>query len=118
MQVGLGGRYEVVALPDGTDVEEAVEAYDPELIVLDITMPGPNGFAVCEKVRCGNHRRRIPVLFLTARKDDMSFIHAIAAGGDSLMTKPFVLNDLMDKVSGLIARNRGDHEQRPRPGEA
>ncbi len=83
--------------------EEAIQQveHQPELILLDINMPGMDGIAVCSKIRpfisC-------PILFLTARVEDADKITAFAAGGDDYVTKPFSIDELGARVAAHLRR--------------
>lgn len=70
----------------------------PELILLDIMMPGMDGFATCRKIRAEPKTRDIPVLFITARSDEESIIRGFECGGQDYITKPFNLQELKARV--------------------
>ena len=91
-----------------TGYDEAVEkaARGPDIILLDVNMPGRDGLSVCRAIR---RFVRCPILFLTARVADADKIEGFAAGGDDYVTKPFSLDELSARVAAHLRR-----EERPR----
>ena len=98
------------ALADGMDVEpchsgreglEHLRRQDYQLVVLDVMLPGMDGFAALAEIRAAS---RLPVLMLTARDDSASKVRGLRAGADDYLTKPFSLNELMARVHSLIRR--------------
>ena len=76
---------------------------DFDLLILDIMLPGLDGFEVCRKLRTdGNH---IPILFLTARGSDADRILGLQLGADDYLTKPFLVEELVLRVRGILRRN-------------
>jgi DNA-binding response OmpR family regulator len=102
LKIALATSYEVVCIPNGEEVLDAVENYRPNLILLDINLPGTDGFAICQDLRSRARSRNIPILFITVRKDDMSFIRSLEAGGDSVVTKPFEIPELRQQIEYLL----------------
>ena len=88
--------------------DEAVEkaAHAPDIILLDVNMPGRDGLSVCRAIR---EFVRCPIIFLTARVTDADKIEGFAAGGDDYVTKPFSLDELNARVAAHLRR-----EERPR----
>ena len=86
--------------------EEALEqlAYDRfALIILDVMLPGIDGFKVCEKIRTFD--RRVPVLILTSRTDEGDRITGLQSGADDYLTKPFSLSEFLLRVRGMLRRS-------------
>jgi len=106
LHAALGQGYEVIGLPSGEDALQMIESYKPKLLILDINMPGSDGFEVCQKIRACAATRRLPILFMTARKDDASFLNSLQAGGDSYITKPFEIAELESRIEYLINSRR------------
>lgn len=95
--------------------EAALErlAYDRfALIILDVMLPGIDGFTVCEQVRATD--ARVPILILTARADDGDRITGLDRGADDYLTKPFNLNEFLLRVRGMLRRSAW---YRPEPVE-
>ena len=92
--------YEADIAPDGPSALKMYNDFD--LIVLDVMLPGVNGFDVCRRIR--SEGSRVPVLFLTARDGDPDRIAGLEAGGDDYLTKPFNLKELMLRIAGMLRR--------------
>ena len=75
-----------------------------DLIILDVMMPGLDGFAVCEALRAESNQ--VPVLFLTAKDETDDRVQGLAAGGDDYLTKPFDLRELLLRVQAILRRGR------------
>jgi len=93
--------YEVLKVPDGTSVIEAVKAL-PDLILLDIQMPGHNGQTVCRQLKRQASTKDIPVIIVSASMDIKQ--KAEEAGADDYLEKPFDMDVLQQKVFNLLNR--------------
>ena len=92
--------YEVRAEPDGTNVEEAVETFRPDIAVLDVWLPaGPNGFDIARRLR---DLTDIPILFLTAADTLEYRLSGFEAGGSDYLAKPFAPEELAARVKALL----------------
>ncbi len=96
--------YSVVAALNGKDGLEMARLYRPELIVLDIDMPGMTGYEVCRTIRKDPLISETPILFLTARKEDEDEVEALMAGADDYMTKPFNMEVLHLRIRAILRR--------------
>ena len=76
----------------------------PELILLDIMLPGMDGWAVCRKIR---EKKDIPILMVSAKKDDIDKIRGLGLGADDYMTKPFNTTELKARMKNLLKRSEG-----------
>ena len=74
---------------------------DYDLIILDLMLPGMDGFEVCKKIR---EEKNIPILMVSAKKDDIDKIRGLGLGADDYMTKPFSPNELVARVKAHMAR--------------
>src|SRR5207302_6739839 len=99
--------YDVELAPDGKAALERLEAEDdqPDAVVLDVLMPGPDGLEVCRRLRKSGSR--VPVLMLTARDEVESRVAGLDAGADDYVTKPFALEELLARVRALLRRAAG-----------
>jgi two-component system, OmpR family, response regulator len=88
--------------PDGTRLRCLTDAFRPDLAILDITLPGPDGLALARALRS---RGDLPILFLTARDGLDDRLAGFAAGGDDYLIKPFVLAELLARVQALLRRS-------------
>jgi len=94
----LGKTYNVSVAMDGPSALEAVEENHPDLILLDIMMPGMDGYEVCRELRKNKKTSEIPVLFLTAKNEKEDIIKGFEAGAQDYITKPFYTREVMERV--------------------
>ena len=94
---------------DGEEAMELLREHDYDAVLLDVLMPGLDGFAVCRAVR---EESRVPVLFLTALGGEEDMLRGYALGADDYVTKPFSLAVLLAKTEALIRRGRGEGGER------
>ncbi len=93
--------FEVRAVADGDLAVAASAEMAPDLIVLDVMLPGRSGFELCGALR---GRRQTPVIMLTARSDKRDKVRGLNAGADDYITKPFDLEELMARVRAVLRR--------------
>lgn len=74
------------------------------LVVLDVTLPGMDGFEVCRRLRQADPR--LPILMLTARTEEKDRVHGLSVGADDYLTKPFSLDEFLLRVRGMLRRSR------------
>ncbi|WP_210396133.1 sensor histidine kinase [Motiliproteus sediminis] len=98
--------YQVYTATDGTTGLEAVAEVQPDLILLDINMPGLDGFQVCEQLQDEPAFSNIPVIFLSANSDSDSKVRAFSSGGVDFLTKPFQPEELLARVSTHLKLQR------------
>jgi two-component system OmpR family response regulator len=98
--------FEVASASDGREALSAVAANRPDLIVLDVMMPGIDGFEVCRRLRA--ERINVPILFLTARDGNDAKVMGLTLGGDDYVTKPFSLEEVVARVRAIIRRAGGE----------
>ena len=103
--------YEVSKAGDGIVALDAVKGAPPDLIILDIGLPGMDGLDVCRHVR--EARPQLPILMLTARDGELDTVAGLDAGADDYVTKPFRLAELLARVRALL--RRGATEPAPQP---
>lgn len=94
--------FDVTAAASGAEALEQVERVEPDLILLDVMMPGLDGFDVLRWLRSGG--RRVPVLFLTARDATEDKVAGLRLGGDDYITKPFSLDEVIERVRAVLRR--------------
>ena len=95
----------VTLAADGRQMRQLLENLTVDLIVLDIMMPGDDGLVLCRELRSGKHRR-IPILMLTARGDDMDRVLGLEMGADDYLVKPFVARELLARIKAILRRTR------------
>lgn len=92
--------YQAVVVPDGAMVLDTVRGVHADLLILDIMMPGLNGFEVFDRIRADAEIREMPVLFISAATDHYG--HELEQRGvRDVISKPFDLNDLLDRVRAI-----------------
>lgn len=93
--------YEVSAVTDFTKVIEQLKAFAPHLVLLDIKLPGNNGFEICSQIRTFSD---MPIIFVTSSNTDMDELNSIMLGGDAFITKPYNTAILLAKIAALLRR--------------
>jgi len=93
--------YLVLKAGDGPGALQTFEHESPDLVVLDINMPGMSGFQVCEAIR---KRSRVPVIMLTVRGEEEDLVRALELGADDFLTKPFSPRTLLARIKALLRR--------------
>jgi two-component system phosphate regulon response regulator PhoB len=83
---------------------KALEQFKPDLVVLDVMLPDVDGFELCRQIRQSAALSRTPVLFLTARSDEVDRVLGLEIGGDDYMTKPFSPRELIARVKAHLRR--------------
>ena len=97
-----GYGFTVNCLPDGVKAVETVASAPPELIILDVMMPGPDGFEVLQKLRA---HTQVPVIMLTAKGDDADRIVGLELGADDYLPKPFNPRELLARIRAVLRRS-------------
>ncbi len=98
----LRGLCETIELSSGEGLEDFMENALPELVILDVNLPGRDGFDLCRAMRASPRWRAVPVIFLTAKGGDGPFELCLAARGDAFLTKPLKSADLVETVVRLL----------------
>ncbi|CAH1213228.1 Transcriptional regulatory protein WalR [Paenibacillus allorhizoplanae] len=96
--------FETVACQNGAEALEKAEAVDPDLILLDLMMPGMDGFEVLRRLRTYSS---VPVIMLTARSNGADKVQGLNLGADDYLTKPFSLDELFARVNAVLRRLDG-----------
>jgi len=105
--------YRVVTAMDGYDALSAFQKESPDLIILDVMMPGMDGYAVCRKIR---ETSNVPIIMVTARAEEIDTVLGLEMGADEYVTKPFSVRELMARVRTALRRyqaltSRDDKDQ-------
>ena len=99
--------YETRIAENGVEGMRLVETENPDLVLLDIMMPGMDGFEVCRRLREEND---VPVIFLTAKSTEEDIVRGFALGADDYIRKPFGMSELQARIQArLKSRNGGEH---------
>lgn len=89
------------------DIIRDLETWDPDLIVLDVMLPEKDGFEICRLIRHNEKLAALPVLFLTARSDEVDRVLGLEIGGDDYITKPFSPRELVARIKAHLRRPSG-----------
>lgn len=108
--------HEVASAADGRQALACVSEREPDLIVLDLWMPGMSGFAVCRVLKQNPFTARIPVLMLTAQSDVDHKVEGFEAGADDYLAKPFEPRELQARVASLLRLVQREGERNPSSG--
>jgi two-component system phosphate regulon response regulator PhoB len=92
-----------------------LETWQPDLIILDVMLPGIDGFEICKRIRQGGKLKRTPVVFLTAKSDEVDRVLGLEIGGDDYITKPFSPRELLARIKAHLRRSESDAEPAPAP---
>jgi DNA-binding response OmpR family regulator len=93
--------HEVVVAGDGPSGVAQAERFEPDLVILDLMLPGLDGLEVCRQIQ---RERHVPVMMLTARDDETDLVIGLAVGADDYLTKPFSMRELVARVQALLRR--------------
>ncbi len=96
-----GNGYEAETINDFPVAMEQVKSFQPHLILLDIKLPGNDGFSVCSQIRVFSN---VPIIFVTSCNTDMDELNSIMLGGDAFITKPYNTAILLAKITSLLKR--------------
>jgi DNA-binding response OmpR family regulator len=95
--------FEVETIEGGPQVLRTLRTFGPDLVLLDVMLPGPSGFELCGLIR---ERGRTPIIMLTARDDKADKLRGLEAGADDYITKPFDFDELKARLRALLRRAR------------
>lgn len=101
---------QVVVAESGTEAIEQFEAEPPDLVILDVSMPPPNGFEVCRHIR---ERSSVPIMMLTVQDATVDKVRAFDLGADDYLTKPFDSVELLARLRALVRRSTGSTQADP-----
>lgn len=97
--------YDVVVARDGSDALEILDRSFPQLVVLDLMLPNVDGWEICKWIR---ERSNVPIIMLTARREEGDRIAGLEMGADDYITKPFSPQELVSRVKAVLRRVRTD----------
>ncbi|HEU4328299.1 MAG TPA: response regulator transcription factor [Roseiflexaceae bacterium] len=97
--------YRVLKAYDGPSILQSVEQHQPDLILLDVTMPKTNGFEICRQIR---RTSDVPIIFLSARTQLQDRVMGLQIGGDDYLIKPFEPSELLARVEAVLRRRNSD----------
>jgi DNA-binding response OmpR family regulator len=98
----LSTKYDVMCLTTGAALIEQLDALRPDLVVLDLKMPGTDGVELCRRIRSSGGYGDLPIAFLTASRQEPDFLRGLEAGADTLLYKPISPAELHDRIDELL----------------
>lgn len=102
--------YKIIECSSAEEAQNQVSRAVPDLILLDLMLPGTDGFAFCRAVRAGEKTAKVPVIMLTARDEDADIVAGLEVGADDYMTKPFSSRILSARVRAVLRRHAVEPE--------
>jgi len=102
---------DVIVASDGPSGLEIGLAHKPDLVLLDVMMPGMNGVEVCRQFRADGRTSRVPIIMLTAKASETDKIVGLEMGADDYITKPFSVRELVARVRAMLRRVGGAVEE-------
>ncbi len=112
LQAEISG-YKLHVEVDGINGFRAVEREKPDLVILDIMLPGENGLDVCRKIKNHNELKNIPVILLTAKSEELDIMLGLELGADDYVAKPFSPKVLFSRIKAVLRRGK-EPEKAPR----
>ena len=103
--------FEAKGFADGISMLEALKTEKPELIVLDIMMPGKDGVEVLKEIRSNPETRKIPVIMATAKGTEMDKIQGLDTGADDYLVKPFGVMEMVSRIKAVLRRCEPDEKE-------
>jgi DNA-binding response OmpR family regulator len=94
--------YEVVVVSDGAEAIDKVKETDPDLMILDLMLPGKSGYDICQEVR--DLKYTFPIIMLTARDQEIDKVAGLNIGADDYITKPFGVKELLARIKARLRR--------------
>lgn len=101
--------YEIIEAEDGEGAVQLVENHDIDLVLLDVMMPNKDGFQALREIR--TIRKKIPVIMLTAKSEEIDKLLGLEMGADDYITKPFSMRELTARIKAVLRRSNADDDQ-------
>jgi twitching motility two-component system response regulator PilH len=100
-EILVKGGYEVVIAEDGEKGIAKAKSDKPDLVLMDVVMPGMNGFQACRAITSDESTKHIPVILCTSKNQETDKVWGIRQGAKDYVTKPVAANELLSKIAGL-----------------
>jgi len=104
------GHYEVITASNGLEGVKKAQREGPDLVVLDVMLPGIDGFEICYRLRASSQTAQLPILMVSAKSDQIDKETGLKVGADDYMTKPILPKEVLDKIGALLAKKSGSRE--------
>ncbi len=112
LQAEISG-YKLHVEVDGINGFRAVEREKPDLVVLDLMLPGMNGYDLCRKIKATSELRHIPIIILSAKSEELDVLLGLELGADDYVAKPFSPKILISRIKAVLRRGK-DNEKTPK----
>lgn len=109
----IARHHEVTVSKDGADAVRLLEAREPDVVLLDLMLPGVDGFDLCRELR---ERSSVGIIVLSARRGETDKVRALNLGADDYLTKPFGVEELLARINATLRRSRPGPSAPPEPG--
>lgn len=96
--------YKVICASNGMEALKLVRSEKPNLVLLDVMLPGIDGYDVCKEIRRDNNISNMPIIMITAKSEELDKILGLELGADDYMTKPFSVRELLARVKAVLRR--------------
>ena len=96
---------------NGNELMKALKEEIPELILLDIMLPGEDGLEILKKLKCSSKTKSIPVIMVTAKGSEYDKVIGLDSGADDYVTKPFGMMELVSRIKAVLRRSKGSQER-------
>lgn len=106
----LNAGYDVLTANNGVDAVKIARMERPSLLLLDLMLPGIDGFDVCKEVKKDNEMKRTSIIMLTAKGEELDKILGLELGADDYITKPFSVRELLARVKAVLRRTSSSNE--------
>ena len=97
--------YEVASFESSEPFWQAMHAAEPELVILDVMLPGEDGFSILKKLRAAPSLRRLPIIMITAKSSELDTVRGLDCGADDYITKPFGIMELLSRIKAVLRRS-------------
>jgi two-component system alkaline phosphatase synthesis response regulator PhoP len=112
LQAELSG-YKLHVEVDGINGFRAIEREKPDLVVLDLMLPGVNGYDLCRKIKANSELRNIPIIILSAKSEELDVLLGLELGADDYVAKPFSPKILISRIKAVLRRGK-ENEKTPK----
>jgi len=100
--------YSTLKFSDPNDFLKNINKQIPDLIILDIMLPGLDGFELCKNIRNNLNTKNIPIIFITAKSSEIDKVLGLEIGADDYITKPFSIRELIARIKAILRRSNTD----------
>lgn len=106
----LNAGYDVFTSSDGLEAVKVAKSEKPSLVLLDLMLPGIDGFDVCKEIKRDNNMKKTSIIMLTAKGEELDKILGLELGADDYITKPFSVRELLARVKAVLRRTNSSNE--------